>query len=258
MTPFTLQVGKEILMANGNEYGYDSYESDVLVPIAEEQVDTRAGFLVKTYLHLLGAIAAFIAIECVVISLMGDQVIQQLGANPKLCGGILLALCFGSTFIGNMIINSSKTIVGHYIALGFYILVEVAIFVPILAIAYKLIPDGAALVNKAAIMTGLIFTALTATVFILRRDFSFLRGFLIFGSIAAFGLILCSLLFGFTLGVIFTYCMIALACLFILYDTSNVMLHCDKSMYVVASIELFTSIMLLFFYILRLFLASRE
>jgi FtsH-binding integral membrane protein len=69
------------------------------------------------------------------------------------------------------------------------------------------------------------------------------------------GLILASLIFGFSLGIVFTGAMIALACGYILYDTSNVMLHCDETMDVVASIELFASLMTLFYYILHLLLS---
>jgi FtsH-binding integral membrane protein len=99
------------------------------------------------------------------------------------------------------------------------------------------------------------FVALTAAVFVTRKDFSFLRSFLVFASFAALGLILASLIFGFTLGIVFTGAMIALACGYILYDTSNVMLHCDETMDVVASIELFASLMTLFYYILHLLLS---
>lgn len=238
-----------------NDY---SFESSVLQPIAEQNVETRGLFLLRTYLHLFGAILAFVGIEAMVIYFFGDAFISTLASNPQLCGLLLIGLCLGGPFVANMIIARSRTIAGHYAALGFYVLLEVAIFIPILSIAIKLVPNGPALVGQAAVMTGLIFGALTATVFALRKDFSFLRSALVFASIAAIGLILCSLLFGFSLGVVFTYLMIALACGYILYDTSNVMLHHDKSMYVLAACALFASIMLLFFYVLRLFLASRN
>ena len=48
--------------------------------------------------------------------------------------------------------------------------------------------------------------------------------------------------------------MIALACGYILYDTSNVLHHYHTSQYVAASLALFASVVLLFWYVLRIML----
>ena len=90
-----------------------------------------------------------------------------------------------------------------------------------------------------------LFGGLTAAVFITRKDFSFLRTFLVFGSFAAMGFILIAVLFNFQLGAIFTYAMIALACGYILYDTSNVLHHYRIGQHVAASLALFASVALL-------------
>ena len=76
-----------------------------------------------------------------------------------------------------------------------------------------------------------------------------------FGGFAALGLIACGIIFNFELGAMFTYAMIAFACAYILYDTSNVMLHYRTSQYVAASLALFASVALLFWYVLRLFMS---
>ena len=51
--------------------------------------------------------------------------------------------------------------------------------------------------------------------------------------------------------------MIALAGGWILHDTSNVLLHYPEDRYVAASLELFGSLALMFWYVVQLFL-SRE
>lgn len=79
-----------------------------------------------------------------------------------------------------------------------------------------------------------------------------------FGGFAALGLIAVAILFGFNLGPIFTYAMIALACGYILYDTSNVLHHYRIGQHVAAALALFASVALLFWYILRLFMSNRE
>ncbi|MCF0234615.1 MAG: permease, partial [Thermoguttaceae bacterium] len=63
---------------------------------------------------------------------------------------------------------------------------------------------------------------------------------------------------GFALGIIFSGAMVALMCLYILYETSTLMLHASEDDDVVVAIALFSSLMTLFFYILRIFMASRD
>jgi FtsH-binding integral membrane protein len=95
-------------------------------------------------------------------------------------------------------------------------------------------------------------------VFITRKDFSFLRSVLMFGGFAALGLIVVAIVFQFNLGPIFTYAMIALACGYILYHTSNVLHHYRIGQHVAASLALFASVALLFWYIVQLFLSRRN
>ena len=59
------------------------------------------------------------------------------------------------------------------------------------------------------------------------------------------------------LGPIFTYAMIALACGYILYHTSNVLHHYRIGQHVAAALALFASVALLFWYILQLFMSRR-
>ena len=87
---------------------------------------------------------------------------------------------------------------------------------------------------------------------ITRKDFSFLRGVMVWGFFVAIGLIVASLVFGFHLGTWFSVGMIGFAGAAVLYDTSNIMHHYPQNKYVAASMALFSSIAMMFFYILRL------
>ncbi len=89
-------------------------------------------------------------------------------------------------------------------------------------------------------------------------DFSFLRGFLIIGGLVALGLIVASILIGFTLGLVFSACMVVFAAAAILYQTSNVARHYRTDQYVAAALALFAAVALLFWYVLRIFLAFRS
>ncbi|HMB92817.1 MAG TPA: Bax inhibitor-1 family protein, partial [Rhodothermales bacterium] len=75
------------------------------------------------------------------------------------------------------------------------------------------------------------------------------------GFIVAIVLIVAALLFGFELGTFFSVAMIALAGGAILYDTSNILHHYPEDRYVGAALELFASVALMFWYVLRLFMS---
>ena len=68
-------------------------------------------------------------------------------------------------------------------------------------------------------------------------------------------LIVAGVIFGFELGTFFSVAMIGLAGAAILYDTSNVLHHYPEDRYVAASLELFASVALMFWYVLQLFMS---
>jgi FtsH-binding integral membrane protein len=94
-------------------------------------------------------------------------------------------------------------------------------------------------------------------VFFTGKDFSFLRGILCWSGIVALVLIVAGVIFGFQLGTFFSVGMVALAGAAILYDTSNVLHHYPEDRYVAAALELFASVALMLWYVLRIFMSRR-
>ncbi len=94
-------------------------------------------------------------------------------------------------------------------------------------------------------------------VFLTGKDFSFLRSLLFWGGGIALTLIVSGVIFGFQLGTFFSVGMVALAGAAILYDTSNVLHHYPEDRYVAAALELFASVALMLWYVLRLFMSRR-
>ena len=130
------------------------------------------------------------------------------------------------------------------------------IFAPLVYMGLRMSsPDGLPI---AAILTGLLFVGLTLVAFTTRADFSFLRGFITIGGFIAIGLIVCGAIFGFNLGLFFSVAMVGLAGAAILYSTSNIMHHYSPTQHVAASLELFASIALLFWYVLRIVMVMRR
>ena len=129
---------------------------------------------------------------------------------------------------------------------------EAIIFVPLLFIANFYAPGA---ITSAATVTLIGFAGLTAIAFLSRKDFSFLGGLLKWGMILALVAIVGGVLFGFNLGTWFSVAMVGLAGGAILYDTSNILHHYSEDRYVAAALELFASVALMFWYVLRLFLS---
>lgn len=144
----------------------------------------------------------------------------------------------------------------QYLGLGIYVLGEAIIFTPLLFLAAYF--SDINVIPTVAILTLLMFGGLTLIAFTTREDFSFLGGVLKIGGCVALGLILCSIIFGFSLGLWFSVLMVAFASAAILYDTSKIMHHYSTHQYVAASLELFSSVALLFWYVLRVLMASRR
>ena len=227
-----------------------SYGMSREVPVASLDVSTRAAFIMRTYLHLLGAILAFVAVEMYLFeSGLAESIAEALlGVNWLLVlGGFIIVGWFASKTA-----FSTRSMPAQYAALGAFVLAEAIIFVPLLYIAQLYAPGA---IESAASVTILGFAGLTAVVYFTRKDFSFLGGILRWGFIVALVLIVASVLFGFHLGTFFSVGMIALAGGAILYDTSNVLNHFPEDRYVGAALELFASVALLFWYVLSLFIS---
>lgn len=217
----------------------------------------RAAFIRKTYLHLAGAILAFIGLEFFLFSSGIAQTIAGTLAGSGMSWFLVLAAFMGVSFLANWWANSQSSSIMQYLGLGLYIVAEAVIFVPLLFIAayYGGGPDT---IIKAGIVSLGLFGGLTAVVFVTRQDFSFLGSILTIGGFIALAFIAASLIIGFSLGTLFAFIMVAFAATAILYSTSNVLHQYHTSQHVAASLSLFASVALLFWYILTIFNSSDD
>ena len=233
-------------------YADNPYQSPSGAFAAQAAADERASFIAKTYVHLAGAIGAFVILTAIMLRTGVAEGFVGLLAQSKFGWLIVLGVFMVVSMVAEKWARSATSVGMQYMGLGLYVVAWSLIFTPLLLLASRI--DSGIITSAASATLGL-FSVLTAVVFITRKDFSFLRGILIFGGIAAFGFIVAAIFFGFALGPIFTYAMIAFACGFILYDTSNVLHHYRIGQHVAASLALFASVALLFWYILQLFMS---
>lgn len=217
---------------------------------SQTAVADRSTFIVKTYLHLLGAIMAFVAIEVGIFAsgLALPLAEAMMGVSWLLVLGAFMMV----SWLGSRVAATAESKVAQYAALGAYVLAEAIIFVPMLLIADM---QAGGVITSAALVTIMGFLGLTAVVFVTRKDFSFLRGVLLWGGFGVLLLIVAGVLFGFELGTFFSVGMVVFAGAAILYDTSNVLHHYPEDRYVGAALALFASVALLFWYVLRLFMS---
>jgi FtsH-binding integral membrane protein len=233
-----------------------AWDSSYGVVAAEATSVERAVFIRRTYAHLLGAVLAFIGIEAFLFSSGAATIIMR--ALPTRGPGWLLVLgAFMLVgWIGQRWAHQGGDPTQQYLGLGIYVIAESLIFVPLLWFAANF--SGPDTIPAAGVYTGLVFTGLTATVLLTKKDFSFLGPILSIAGMVALGVIVCSMLFGFSLGNLFAGVMVAFAAGYILFNTSQVLHQYPTNAHVAASLQLFASVALLFWYILRILASSRR
>jgi len=230
-----------------------AYASTNPVIYADEQ--TRASFLVRVYQHLGLAVAAFIAFETLLfLSGIAEGLYNFLARS----GGFAWLLILGGFLIvGNLATRSAhnlENVGAQYGGLFGMAAIESLIFAPFLYYVFNYPGAGGSLaVGSAAVVTGIGFAGLTAIGLLTRKDLSFLRPLIMWGSFVAIGLILAAVLFSFQLGVVFTIAMIGLAGASILYQTQTILRSYPEWAHVGAAVSLFASLMMLFWHVLRLF-----
>ena len=222
------------------------------VPVIELDDNSRGTFIARTYNHLFFAIAAFTLIE---IGLFKSGLAETMAVAMRsvswlfILGGFMVLSWFARSVAHRAVSKSAQ-----YAALAAYIVGQAIIFVPLLWMADTYAPGA---ITSAAAITFVAFIALTLVVWITRKDFSFLRGILMWGGIIALVAIVAGAFFGLQLGTYFSLAMVGLAGAAILYDTSNVLHHYPEDRYVAASLELFASVALMLWYVLRLLMSRR-
>ena len=221
-----------------------------LAPVSEASVEVRSNFIWKCYAHVVGGLIAFVAIEAYLFSSgTAEGLAIRMSNSPMMVFGAFLLVSWGATRLAHTL----KSIASQYIAFAALVFIWAIMFLPMLHIALTE-PRYAGVVDSAAGVTLLGCVGLIATAMITRKDFTFLRGMLIWGGMLALVAIISSLIFGFHLGTWFSVAMIGFAGSAVLYDTSNIIHHYPQDKYVAASMQLFASIVMMFWYILRLFM----
>jgi FtsH-binding integral membrane protein len=226
----------------------------------------RLAFIRRTYLHLAGSVAALVGIEALLLESLktdgGRAFFATWFGNPISLLFVLGFFIFGG-YLARYFARGDMPAPVKYLGLAMYTVIEAIFLLPILYVAINHY-GGMGIVNQAAVLTLVTFGGLTLTVFITKKDFSFLGYGLMLAGWLLLGLILVAIVMPLAggpaihLGTWFSFLVIALAAGYILYDTSNILHHYSTDEHVGASLELLADVVLLFYYILRVLIANRN
>ncbi len=227
------------------------YDSPFTVSmVADSPEAARSEFIRKTYGHLAGAIALFVVLETVFLSMGWGEIALNLIGTGKYSWLIVLGAFMGVSWLANGWATNGSSKNMQYAGLLLYTVVEALIFLPLITLALMITGDGSLLI-QAGMITAAMVLGISAVALTTKKDFSFLGGMLKIGAFVALGLIVASFILPVSLGLWFSGAMIIFASATILYTTSNLIHRYQPGQHVAASLALFASVALLFWYVLQ-------
>jgi FtsH-binding integral membrane protein len=230
--------------------------------VATLGVSDRVAFLRKTYGVLGVALVAFAALTGGILMFAPEFSLSftRWAFGGQLNWLLVLGLFMVSGIVAQKLALSDRSRGLQYLGLGIAVAAQSILLQPLLV--YAMLKFGSAdaltIVGQATVITLGIFVGLTLTVFVTKKDFSFMRGVLSMLTWGALAVIVASMLFGFSLGAIFMGFMIMLMGGYILYQTSIVMRDFPPQAHVAAALMLFSTIATLFWYVLQLLMSRRD
>lgn len=220
------------------------------LPVAGAEVEVRFAYLKEVYGLLLGGVAALVAIETVLfVTGIADSIAAFVFGTSWLLilGGFMLI-----SWLANSVAFKARS---RGAALGGYallVLAQALILSPLLWIARETAPGA---IGQAAGVTLVGFVGLSGIALTSSKDFSFLGSLLKWLGLGALLLIGSAVIFGFDLGTWFSVGMVVFAGAAVLYDTQKILREWPVGTEVQAAMNLFASVALLFWYVLRIFIA---
>ncbi|WP_022950465.1 Bax inhibitor-1/YccA family protein [Leucothrix mucor] len=220
--------------------------------VANAAESERAAFIQRTYLHLGGAIVAYAVAVTFFLQTGIANAFMGVLAGSSWMWLLVMAAYMGISMLADNWAHSGVSRERQYMGLGLYVVAFAFLSTLPITRALMTAPDTLtyAVVITAALVGGLTFTAFSTKI-----NFSFMGRFLMIGGFVAMGVIVAAILFGFSLGLWFSGAMILFAAASVLYSTSNIIHEYHTNQHVAASLSLFSSVGLLFWYVLQFLMA---
>ena len=217
------------------------------IPVAEAPPEVRTSFMTAVYARLMAGIAAFILLQWFLFTSGLAESIAVFVSNTNwllILGGFMIV-----SWMSTSMLYKARTAGAQYAAYGAVIVANSLLFAYPLYLASRFSPGS---IELAAQISIVAFAVLSFIAIRTSKDFSFLRGFLMWGGFLALALIVLAVLSPLQLGVWFPIVMVGFAGAAILYDTQKVYRTYPPGSEIAAAVNLFSSIALLFWYVLQL------
>jgi uncharacterized protein len=222
----------------------------------ESSVAERSQFMRRVYGTLAFALLAFVALEAFLLSIpaVREAAVALVTKSRFMWLAIMIGFMAVTWFAQKMAMSSTSQ-GKQYAGLAIYIVAEALVFLPILALILMRGTEGGSLLTKAGLITGGLFMGLSTVALTTKKDLSFMQRFVKIGMWVALGIMVASILFGFTLGIIFISAMILLMTACILYQTQQIYREWPGEMHVAGALTLFASFVTLLWYVIQLLLS---
>ena len=223
------------------------------IPVAASSISGRNEFIRKTYFHIFFTLVSFITLEFILFRNGVASIVSTIAVSTNWI--LMFISIFLVSWIATLFAHNSSSKILHYCGLSFFIVINALIFIPVLYFAE--IKTGGGVIQSAAVAAILGFGSLTVLAFSKGIDLSPLEKSFLMGIIGIVSFLLCSVMFGFSLGVALSVMVVIFASGAVLFNSSSIIYYYGEDDYVAATIHLFSSIMLVLWYILR-YLRSKE
>ncbi len=226
---------------------------------AQQKPELSGKFIQATYMNLAMAMLVLVGIEYLLFQAGFAAWYSSFVKSYRDAGiwvPLLIAFTLVSRFARRWIIGFARTTARastnrttQYLIFLAFILLKAVLLAPLLWHASQTAPG---LIASSALITLALVAGISVYVLTTKSDFSFLKGFVRVGGFLLIGIVVARLLFGFQLGWIFALAIAIYALIRILYRTSSLLKIYQEDQAIVAALDLFASVTMLFASILRL------
>jgi FtsH-binding integral membrane protein len=227
-------------------------QGNTTIPAGLQSEAVRSAFMGRVYARLVAGVAAFVLIET---DLFTSGLAYRITLAVFETSWLLI---LGGFMIVSWLANSiALKATGPGSQWGGYLLLVAAnalIFAPMLVLAELQVPGVIAIAGQYAVGAFIILSFIAHRS---ARDFTWIGASLRWFGVLALAAIVISVLTGATLGTWFSLAMIGFAGVAILYETQVILREVPPGRETVAAMSLFSSLALLFWYLLRLFMDRR-
>jgi FtsH-binding integral membrane protein len=222
------------------------------IPVSRQSAEIRTAFMGRVYARLVAGVALFVLLEAFLFASGIAEAITLFVFSTSwllILGGFMIV-----SWLANSVALRASSPSSQWGGYALLVVANALIFAPMLFIADLQVPGTVAAAGQYAVGGFIILSVIAHRS---ARDFTWLGASLRWFGLLALAAIVISVLTGATLGTWFSLAMIGLAGAAILYETQVILRETPPGRETVAAMALFSSLALLFWYVLRLLMSRR-